>query len=147
MIPCATSTEVAFFNSSSDGPSKTENSEPKFFTSLSYSALTGTLETVECITSAIISCRGTRLLYGIAFSGLYPSGWVASSWMRLRTPMVSGRWHLGQRLSVFFDSSGGSDTPQSRWPSKWYLPSSGKNSMVYKNFFGSFSFIALAISK
>ena len=49
---------------------------------------------------------------------------------RCSTPMVSFFPQTGQTPPSAAVSAGVRQTPQFRWPSRWYLPSSGKNSMV-----------------
>ena len=44
--------------------------------------------------------------------------------------MVSRLPHTGHTPPAASASTGERHTEQFRWPSKWYLPSSGKNSMV-----------------
>ena len=59
-----------------------------------------------------------------------PSGRSASSSTRCITPTVTGLPQTGQTPSWARVVGGSQTMPQARWPSKWYLPSSGKNSMV-----------------
>ncbi len=80
--------------------------------------------------SAMISARGMSGKKGFALTGLSPSGRPASSSTRLSTPTVSARPQTGHLPPNSFVWCGSRTTPQSRCPSRWYLPSSGKNSTV-----------------
>ena len=84
------------------------------------------------VEAAITSGRGARLSKGLAPWGRKPSGRSASSSTRCSTPMVSFFPHTGHRPPRAAVSLGVRQTPQLRWPSKWYFPSSGKNSTVPK---------------
>ena len=62
-----------------------------------------------------------------------PAGRSARASTRCSTPMVSFFPHTGQTPPSAAVSAGVRQTPQFRWPSRWYLPSSGKNSTVPRN--------------
>ena len=79
------------------------------------------------------SGRGARLSKGLAPSGFTPAGRPARASTRCSTPMVSFFPHTGHNPSRSSVSAGVRQTPQFRWPSRWYLPSSGKNSTVPRN--------------
>ena len=67
---------------------------------------------------------------GLASSGRKPAGRSASSSTRCSTPMVSFFPHTGHSPPRSAVSAGVRHTPQFRCPSRWYFPSSGKNSRV-----------------
>ena len=77
-----------------------------------------------------ISGSCTRQRNGVVRAGAASSARSASSSTRCITPTVSGLPQAGQRPSRRRVSGGSSRTPQARWPSRWYFPSSGKNSTV-----------------
>ena len=79
------------------------------------------------------SGRGARLSKGLAQAGRVPAGRSASASTRCSTPMVSFFPHTGHSPFKSAVSAGVRQTPQLRCPSRWYLPSSGKNSMVPRN--------------
>ena len=71
-----------------------------------------------------------RLVNPAAPGGRYPGGRSASSATRCSTPTVRGLPHCGQISSSALVCSGSTRTPHLRCPSRWYFPSSGKNSTV-----------------
>ena len=75
-----------------------------------------------------LSC--TRCTTSGASAGRWSSGRSARSSTRDSTPTVSGLPHSGQRPPASRVRAGAQFTPHARWPSAWYLPSSGKNSTV-----------------
>ena len=85
------------------------------------------------IAEAISSGNGMRLSNIFRPGGRNPSGLSASAHTRCSTPMVSLRPHTGHFPSKRSVSSGVRHTPQFLWPSRWYFPSSGKNSIVPRN--------------
>ena len=72
----------------------------------------------------------TRQRHPGAPAGAYPGARSASASTRCSTPTVTGLPQTGQRPSRARVSAGSSRTSQVRCPSRWYLPSSGKNSIV-----------------
>ena len=74
--------------------------------------------------------RHQRSKLGRAFGSDARRRRSASSSTRLITPTVSGRRTRGSGRRAGGSRSGSSRTPHLRWPSRWYLPSSGKNSTV-----------------
>ena len=108
------------------------NSSPSWASIFSYSWAVFFAVGDAPVDAAIASGRGARLSNGLAFSGRKPTGRSASSSTRCSTPMVSFLPHTGHRPPRAAVSTGVRHTPQLRWPSRWYLPSSGKNSIVPK---------------
>ena len=74
--------------------------------------------------------QGARLSKGLASSGRKPAGRSASSSTRCSTPMVSFFPHTGHSPPRSAVSAGVRHPLQFRCPSRWYFPSSGKNSRV-----------------
>src|SRR3990167_11515051 len=87
----------------------------------------------------MISSSGITLLKGMALLGSNPCLRSAKASIRFKTPTKSFLPHLGQMPLSFLVSFGKQENLQSAWPSKWYFPSSGKNSSVCKNVFGFLS--------
>ena len=92
------------------------------------------------LASAIISSNGIKILKRYGVLRLKPFGPVRQLVHPVHNPhgyrfsRISGRsldipWSLSEKAYS-----------ANRCPSKWYLPSSGKNSMVYKNLFLSLVF-------
>ncbi len=77
-----------------------------------------------------ISGSGTNEANPAAPSSRYPSGRSASASTRCCTPIVGFFPQAGHLPPASRVSSGVIRTSQARWPSRWYLPSSGKNSTV-----------------
>ena len=80
--------------------------------------------------SPMICGSWTRQVKPAAPSGRKPAGRSASSATRCSTPTVSGLPHAGHLSSSAVVCSGSMRTPHLRCPSRWYFPSSGKNSRV-----------------
>ncbi len=117
-----------------DASNSTKNSFPTLSVRSIYVACTFLLAVPTPRHSAMISWSGTILRNGMAVSGFSPSGRLAIASTRAKTPIVSCLAHTGHFPLVRALSCGNKRTPQSAWPSKWYFPSSGKNSMVSTSF-------------
>ncbi len=110
-----------------------ENSGPSSRSMVSYNAWVFFPAAEPPVEAAMTSGSGARLSKGLAPSGRKPAGRSASSSTRCSTPMVSFFPHTGHRPFRSAVSTGVRQTPHLRWPSRWYLPSSGKNSTVPRN--------------
>ena len=130
-MPSATQGPAARAMSSTGTSRRMENSGPSVAEHLLIQGLGTFLPAAEPpVEAAMTSGRGARLSKGLALSGRKPAGRSASASTRCSTPMVSFFPHTGQTPPSAAVSAGVRQTPQFRWPSRWYLPSSGKNSTV-----------------
>ena len=106
------------------------NSGPKARSMWKYCSWTFLEPAESPVDEAMSSGRGMRLSKGLALAGRNPAGRSANSSTRCWTPIVSFFPHTGQRPPSSNAWEGSKHRRQFRWPSKWYFPSSGKNSRV-----------------
>ena len=129
-MPSATQGPAVWAMSSTGTSRRMENSGPRAWSICSYSAWVLFPAAEAPVEAAITSGRGAKLSKGLAPSGRNPAGRSARASTRCSTPMVSFFPQTGQTPPSAAVSAGVRQTPQFRWPSRWYLPSSGKNSTV-----------------
>ena len=113
---------VVFFSRSSRGILlRMRSSLPRFSSKLKYSFWTVWLVMPTMPrASAMISGKGIRFRYGMAFLGFWSLGQglrSANLATRLFTPTVTGRLQFGQMPLSSLVSSGERRTSQLRWPS------------------------------
>ena len=121
---------------SSSGTSRsTANSLPSSCTSRKYSSRTAPVPGCDPRASAMISSSGIRFRNGTRVPGVH-AGRAARERLHPRHDAHRERASARRALAPAppWSRRGDSRCWHDRWPSKWYLPSSGKNSIVNRNF-------------